>query len=292
MSTTDILFPVGRLVMGSLYKPQDRDMSGAPLTIKTGPNAGQPTVRYFFAVAIPKGGTAHWNQTEWGKQIYAIGQAAFPQGQANAPTFAWKIVDGDSNVPNRKGRKPCESEGHPGNWIVSFSSTFAPKVYNSDGSAPIVEEGAVKLGYFVEVLGSVAGNDNATNPGVYVNHKMIALSAYGPEIQVGPDAAAVGFGGKPLPAGASAAPTAAMTPPAVPGAPVAPSVPAAAPAAPVAPPTVVTPHPGFMAPPVPPAAPAAPPSGPVWKGPPGSTQAAYAAAGWTEAQMRQEGLLA
>ena len=87
---TNFTTPVGRLVMGSLYKAQTTDADNKPLLVKQGPNAGQPTVRYFFALAIPKNpGETHFAQTEWGQKIWQAGHAGFPQGQANAPTFAW-----------------------------------------------------------------------------------------------------------------------------------------------------------------------------------------------------------
>ena len=109
----NITSPVGRIVLGSLYDPQDKDAEGKPLVTKSGPNAGQPRVNYFFALAIPKAGEVHWSQTAWGQQIWAVGHAAFPQA-AQSPQFAWKIEDGDSQIPNRKGRKPCDTEGHAG----------------------------------------------------------------------------------------------------------------------------------------------------------------------------------
>ena len=310
MTTQRVNFttPVGRLVMGSLYRPQDKDADGKPLVVKNGPNAGQPTVRYFFAVAIPKNpGEQHWASTEWGQKIWAAGHAGFPQGQANAPTFAWKVVDGDSQVPNSKGKKPCEREGYPGHWVISFSSGFPPKIYNRDGTAAIVEPDAVKLGYFVQVNGDVDANGNTMKPGVYINHNMVALSAYGPEIVVGPDVASAGFGAAPLPAGASATPLGGFTP----SAPVAPAY--APPAMPPAAPPPVTgvptmspssaPNPAFLQVPPPaapamavppaPAVPVAPaPTAPVMTpAANGVSYASYIAAGWQPDQLRAAGLM-
>lgn len=274
--------PVGRLVQGSLYKGNTQDAEGNPLVTKSGPNAGQPRVDYFFALAIPKTGETHWNQTEWGKKIWEVGQKSFPNGQANAPSFAWKIVDGDSTVPNRRGRKPADREGYPGHWVLSFSSGYAPKVYNRDGTEVITEPGAVKLGYYVQVAGVCAGNGSMQQPGVYLNHSMVALSGYGPEIVVGPDPSSVGFGASPLPAGASAAPVGGLPSPAsaAPAAPVAPPVP------PVAPP--VTPNPGFLTPPVPPVAPARV----MLPAANGATYEQLIGAGWTDALLVQHGMMA
>lgn len=299
-----ILFPVGRVVMGSLSEAQTKDANNQPLTIKTGPQAGQPTQKYFFAVAIPKTPTdnGHWANTAWGRKIWELGHAAWPQGQAQAPTFAWKIDDGDSQVPNKKGRVPAKTEGFPGCWIVSFSSTFAVKTYDAKGSTA-VDPKSIKLGHFVEVFGTVDSNKNLANPGVYINHSMVAHAGFGPEISRGPDPTAVGFGNQALPAGASATPPPSMQPPpatvAPPGVPppvAAPTPAAVAPPAVQPPPTAVAAHPGFMAPPVPGATVAAPPppapaAGPTWKGPAGSTYAAYKAAGWSDDQMRTAGLI-
>ena len=280
MARTNFTTPVGRLVMGSLYKPQTTDADGKPLVVKSGPNAGQPKVTYFFALAIPKNpGETHWSQTTWGYTIYKAGAEAFPQA-CQAPSFAWKVVDGDSTIPNKKGIAPITREGYKGNWVISFSSGFAPKIYNNDGSQAIVEPDAVKLGYFVQVNADVDGNGSNQNPGVYINHSMVALSAYGPEIVVGADASSVGFGQAPLPAGATTTPPAAFTPPAMP-APVA-----------VAPAPIPTPNPAFLQPPVPsaPAVPAAPAHVML---PPanGASYESMIAAGWTDALLVQHGMM-
>ena len=284
MARTNFTTPVGRMVMGSLYKPQTTDAEGKPLTIKSGPNAGQAKVQYFFALAIPKTGEQHWSQTPWGATIWKVGHEAFPQGQADAPSFAWKIVDGDSAIPNKAGKKPCDREGYPGNWVLSFSSGFAPKIYNKDGTAAIIEPDAVKLGYFIQVNGDVDGNNSAQQPGVYLNHSMVALSAYGPEISIGPDASTAGFGTAPLPAGAMATPPASFAPPVAPAS-FAPPVatPYAAmqgvPTGGNTPP--VLPNPAFLAVPPTPPAPAhvmLPPAG-------GATYEQMIAAGWTDALL-------
>jgi hypothetical protein len=296
------------MVAGSLYKPQTTNMEGKPLVVMNGPNAGQPTVRYFFAVAIPKNpGEAHWSQTEWGAKILGVAQQGFPQGQWQQPTFAFKIVDGDSAVPNAKGKAPNSREGYPGHWVLSFSSGFAPKIYNRDGSAAIVEPDAVKLGYFVQVNADATSNDSMLKPGIFMNPNMVALSAYGPEIHVGPDVAAAGFGAAALPAGASATPLApAAAPFAAPlgtpplGAPAAPFpvgiAPPASPSSPLAPPPQAVPNPAFLGvPPVsPPPAPPAPPAptGPVMTAAAnGATYQQYVQAGWSHAQMVAAGLV-
>jgi len=225
--------PPGRVVLGNLYKPNNTDAEGKPLVVKTGPNAGQPRVQFFFAVAIPKNpGETHWSQTAWGKQIFAVGNQAFPNA-AQSPAFAWKIEDGDSAIPNKKRRKPCDTEGFPGHWIIKFSSSFAPKIYRVEGSGYVPETTPdyVKAGYYVEVNFTVDGNGSQQQPGVYINPNIVLFRAYGPEIVFGPDVTACGFGQAPLPPGASAVPLAstdngfsAPTPPVPTMAPVIPNV--------------------------------------------------------------------
>ena len=203
----NLLTPVGRMVAGSMYNPNTTDYQGNPLTTKTGPNAGQPRQEYFFAVAIQKGQEQHWSQTEWGQIISQVGFAGFPNGEAqNRQDFAWKITDGDSTTPNRNNVAPCSKEGYPGHWVLAFSSSFAPRLYNGDGTQQLTDVDAIKNGYYIQVSGSVEANGNTNNPGIYLNHSMVALAGYGEEIHSGPDPLSVGFGGQPLPAGASATP--------------------------------------------------------------------------------------
>lgn len=320
----NITSPVGRIVMGSLYDPSTTDAEGKPLVVKTGPNAGQPRVNYFFALAIPKGAEPHWAHTPWGQQIWNVGNQAFPNA-AQSPAFAWKIEDGDSQIPNKKGRKPCDNEGWRGHWILKFSGGFAPKVYQQEGAGyvQVMQKGFCKPGYFVEVAFSVEGNGSQSQPGVYLNHSMVCFRAYGQEITFGPDVASAGFGASPLPAGASmtppagaipmpqapAAAPAAYAPPALPGVPQIPGVAPAplAPAGSVPTPSVpvpgapapipVMPNTGFVQVPPPAPAPMAPPPAPVapvrqmTAAAQGVTYEAYVAAGWSDAQLVQNGMM-
>jgi hypothetical protein len=282
----DVLFPVARVVTGNLYTPNTTDAEGNPLVIKTGPNAGQPREDYYFGIAIPKGTEQHWNQTEWGSKIYQAGANAFPNDASQSPTFAWKIADGDSTVPNRVGTKPCDRVGWAGNWVVHLSSSFAPKLYTDNGNKQLLEKDAIKCGYFVEVFGSVGGNGSSQQPGVFINHSMVNLVAYGEVINTGPDATKVGFGasGGALPPGASATPPAqagGFNPGATP-----PPPPAQAGATP--PPPPAQPHTEILNPanaaaqqtPPPPPPPAQP-----------DPLDAYRKAGWTDDQLRAAGML-
>lgn len=314
--------PVGRMVWGNLYTPQTKDRDGKPLIIKKGPDAGKPTQRFPFGVAIPKIPGQHWatyprnpkypDRESFGEAIWRTGHASMGPA-AQSPSFAWKITDGDSLIPNKAGKKPAEQEGYPGHWILSFSGSFAPKCVNSDGTAPLLEKDAIKAGYYVQVSGNVDGNKSTESPGVYLNSMHVALAGYGPEIITGPDPTQAGFGGAALPPGASATPVGGMAPPppaagaTPPGAGLAPPPP---PAATVA----VTPNPAFVAatgaapfppptqpagsvPPPPPAAgtmpqPPAPPARQMLPAANGHSYESLIAGGWTDATLRAASMMA
>jgi len=280
-------------VAGDLYTGSDKDADGKPRLIKTGQNAGQPSTQFFFAVAIPKTpGKAHWAHEAWGAEFWAVGNAAFPK-IAESPTFAFKVKDGDSAVPDTKGNKPCEREGYPGNWIVSIASQFAPSIVNENGSAYLLDKDYVKRGYYVQVLVTIDGNGSTQRPGIFVNPRLVSFQGFGPEIKTRVDPGSVGFGAGPKPTGVLSAPVGGMAapvglPPALPGA--AASLPSAMPA-----PTAVQPSPGFLAPPA--AAPAPlppPPAAPVRRmtdKAQGNTYEGLIAQGWTEALLIQHGLM-
>lgn len=256
-----ILFPVGRLVQGSLYTPNTEDAEGKPLTVRFGANAGQPRVDYYFAFAIPKNPQhIHWaTEPEWGAIIWAIGHAGFPGGQAQRDDFAWKIIDGDSGIPNKAGRKPVDNEGWKGHWILKFGGGYAPKICNIDGTKQLLEKDFVNLGDYIQVAGTVADNESTQQPGIYLNHQAVAFYNHGQRIIVGIDTKTIGFGKCPMPPGASPTPPVSsfnpdLTPPVPPATPYA--APAAAPYSPPAPP--VTPHTQILTPPPIPPVPAAP----------------------------------
>lgn len=292
MSQLNFTTPVGRLVQGSLYKGNDKDAEGKPLVVKTGPQAGQPRVDFYFALAIPKGAETHWAYTEWGAKIWAKGHEGMASAGQN-PKFAWKITDGDSQVPDAKNKRPCDREGFKGHWVLRMSSGFAPRVFRQEGGGfvQMPEVDAVKLGYYVQVNANVDYNGSTQQPGIYINHSMVCFSGYGPEIVVGPDAASAGFGAAPLPAGASAVPLGASAPlPAVggmPGVPGAPGAPAPAPLIPGLPGA-----PGAALPGMPPAPGAmVAPAYTMTAKAGGATREAFVAQGWNDAQLLEQGYM-
>lgn len=203
-----ILMPVGRMVMGSVYEPQTKNINGGPLTTKK----GEPAVKFFFAVAIPKVAGQSWKQTEWGAFIDHEVRQFFRDGQCDMPNFAWKIVDGDSTVKNtgKKPMAPCEREGYVGHWVLSFTSGFAPILVDNAGEL-LTTPNAINCGDYVQVRANV--NPNSKDPhsrincGVFLNHTHVAFIGYGQRIvtQEKIDPKTIPFS-KQLPLGASAVP--------------------------------------------------------------------------------------
>lgn len=300
--STQFVTSVGRLIWcnkGGLGVPFDKDKAGKPLVDKNG-NSKQ---KFDFGMAIPKGATTHFSQlvadlangqrSEFGRTIWEEGHRGFTNGETQRPRFAWKIHDGDSTEMDDNGVRWCDKPNHPGNWVLTFSSMFPINCVDASGKNQI-DPATIKRGYYIQVLGSVEANGDSQKPGVYLNHNAVALAGYGPEIVSTQDTSNVGFGGSALPAGASqtpvgglsAAPAPAVIQPPV----VAPIAQTALPVAQVP----VTPRPGFLAPPPPTAAvPPLPKAAPVLT--PKANGASYAqmvAAGWTDALLREHGMIA
>ncbi|MEG1884852.1 MAG: DUF2815 family protein [Alistipes sp.] len=256
--------PVGRIVAGDLFVPRTEDFQGNQLTVKTGANAGQARQEFFIALAIAKNDPM-W-PTMWNVIVNAARQGFpnlfDPQGNCIRQDFAFKVVDGDSQMVNRNNVRPCDKEGYPGHWVVSMATSIAPKVYDRNVKLIAAESKAIKRGDYVRVHLTLAPNGNAQNPGIFINPQMVQFSHAGDEITSGPDAGAV-FGGNPI----SAAPAGAVTTvqPALGGMPTgtttAPNPMAQASVATPPPPVQqnVQPAPDFLNPPVQPVAPVTPP---------------------------------
>lgn len=281
---TPVTTAVGRLIGGSVTQLQPvKDNKGQPKLDK----AGQPRKEIYFTLAIPKeAGHTHWAQTAWGALIYQVGATVYP-AVCQSHAFAWKIIDGDSPLADKKGKPWNSKANYPGNWVLRLSSGFPPQVYmrNAAGAlAQVVDPNFLKLGYYVQVALGVSGNDSADTPGLYLNPSMVCFSAYGEEIFIGPDADSAGFGASPLPAGASATPLAGMAMPAAPGAAPTPPMPPGAAPAPFVPPQPV-------AAPMPPApAPAPIPAGLVPVPGAAYTIEQCRAGGWTDDQIVAQGV--
>ena len=248
----EVKLPVGRLISGhpmEIHAVTD-NKTKLPKMQKDGVT---PQMECYVGVAIAKGPETHWNQTSWGLLIHQAAAVGFPNGEHGAATFAWKIVDGDSTTPNKKGNKPCDMEGAPGHWIVYAKQGWPTPCYHVGKYEPhqvIQRKEEIKRGDYVRLVANVVANNvngPTESPGVYINPVLMELSRAGVQI-VGsaPDASAAFADSAPvLPANAlidTAAPAPVATPAAAP-APVA--TPAAAP---VAPGTAVAPAPDILNP--------------------------------------------
>jgi hypothetical protein len=271
-----VLFPVGRLIQGSLYEPNTKDLEGNLLTVKNpkSPLFGQPRVDFYLGVAIPKTpGVTHWSQEvspnprigAWGKKIWDAGHSFWGE-LASADDFSWKVTDGDSTKFDKSTppKRTCDKPNHKGHWIVSFGGAQAPKIVNSDGSAYILEKDAVKRGYFIQVNANLTTNGSNVNRGIKMYHNAVSFQYPGEEITTGIDPASLGFGDGSAPVAAAPFPQFA--------------------------PHVVA------IPPTPPAPPIVPNHGFVNESPTrllknGATYDSHIAVGWTEASLTAAGLL-
>ena len=274
MSKIELTSPRGRLVQGDAFEPQTKDQNGAPLTIKTGPNAGQLTQKWFMAVAFQKDDPttlpylqkmAEHARTCWPAYFAAFNANTPPLFGCSHPRFSIKIMDGDGLDDN--GKSNAAKDGFAGCYVVKYSTSIkAPGVWqepNFDDMAQITDPRALPCGYYVRVLHTVSSNENDQRPGMYVNLDKVAISAdqAGAAVIQRGTSAADAFGGA---GGATPPPT---TPPAVP--------------APVTPPP--PPHSGYMD---------AAPAGPVMlPAAGGATYDAMKAAGWTDDMLIQHGMM-
>ena len=261
--TDKMLTPVGRIVSGSVHEGNAQTWDGKPRPLKAD---GTPDIRWFVGLAIPKADPG-WNAIH--AMIVRAAQAGNPcmvgaDGKAMGP-FSWKITDGDSQVANQKGNRPCDQEGNPGHWILGLNTSFPISCWNARGE--VIPASAIQRGYYaVASVSAVPNNATGNQAGVYVNVHGLKLHAEGPIIQVGPGFADL-FGSAPTTAPPSAPPLSVYEPP---------------PVAAVAPPP---PDPAFVA-----AAPASepqPPAGFRMNGP--HSYAAMIGNGWTDETLKAGG---
>lgn len=241
----DFITPVGRIVQGDPFEPQTKDAQGKP----------REKPQFFISVAFPKNDPA-WPDFERiiKEEAAASFPHLFPQGAAGScshPSFSFKIIDGDGFDAN--GKPNSNKPGFAGNWVVRFTSTYAPTCYPMDTNEyELTEKGSIKRGWYVQVAGNVAGNANAQRPGVYVNLGRVKLRGYGEEIRGGKNPDEL-FGDMP---------------------PVGTPVPQPAPDSPMPPPPTPTTNGPRMT----------PKAG-------GLTYDQYRSAGWTDEQLRSNGLM-
>ena len=185
VSQQDILVQ-GRIVMGHPVKRQTMtDDKGNKLFNDDGTTKTQ----HFFVLAVPKGAEQDWKQTEWGQKVLQVASNGYRNGEVNRPDFSWKVEDGDSQIPNKKGRKNCDTEGHPGHWIIKCTTQLHCPCFPYNKYSPfdaITDENAVKCGDYYMISIECADNTNkgapAKTPGVYMNPKASVFIRSGVEI--------------------------------------------------------------------------------------------------------------
>ena len=181
----EITTPVGRLVSGHpmVSHPVTDDKTGLP---KMQRDNITPQVSFYFGLAIQKGAEQHWNQTEWGAKIWNEALAAWPNGETQQPTFSWKISDGDSTIPNKKMKKPCDREGYPGHWVLHVSNGFPIKCFNRGNYEPtqqIQQKEMIKPGDYCRAVFTVTSNNSKQTAGMYLNPALFEMYQAGIEIQ-------------------------------------------------------------------------------------------------------------
>ena len=200
--------PRGRFVQGDAFEAQTTDQQGAPLTIKTGPNAGQPTKRWFMGMAFAKTDPetmpylmqiVNYAAQAWPAYFPNGVNQALPNFGCAHPRFSFKIMDGDGVDDNGKPNR--DKAGFAGCWIVKYSTSIkAPGIWQEPNFAEmeqITDPRAFPRGYYGRINHTIQSNDNDQRPGLYVNLDKVAISANqaGAEIiQSGPSAAEA-FGG-------------------------------------------------------------------------------------------------
>lgn len=233
--------PVGRIVGGMLHEMFEK-------TKQDGTKVSEFVVMLAMPVADPE-------TVALVARIKALGAAAFSAKphHLQRPDFAWKMIEGDSAIPNTEGKVPNTREGFPGHIILTLTTQYP---FQTCGPNPndLIDASTVKRGDWVRLAGNIVGNGRDDKPGIYANLRSAMFIRPGEEIQTASAVtAATAFGGL-VPGQATPAmpgrtvmpglPATASGLPGVPGLPtaVAPAMPAAppmptatAPVAPIAP---------------------------------------------------------
>lgn len=191
--TIELTTPVGRLVSGHPMEQNQVTKKIDGVKVPQFWPDKTPTMKTYVGIAILKGAETEWKQTAWGQQMVLAAQAGWPSGEFNAPTFAWKMDDGDSPVPNKNGVKPCDREGWPGHWIIHASTNYNTPSYHAGKVKPheaIKNKNEIKRGDYCRLVIGVVGNNPSESPGNYVNLCLFELTRAGQLIVGGggPDA--------------------------------------------------------------------------------------------------------
>ena len=291
--------PVGRIVQGNpLVGNQVKDDHGALVFNQD----GTPKLNYYMGLAISKQDPAAQQLIA---KIDAEARAAWPNlfdpatGECRDKKFRIKYFDGDGFDHN--GKAFAEREGMAGHWIIRLQSNYPLRSYDGmAGNVEITDPERIYRGcYAVAAIEVKTNGATGTNTrGLYINSQGVQMVGHGERILGGANPDEL-FG-----AAGAAIPQGAYVPAGMSTTPVAPPAPAAmqaAPTPPAAPHMVATPPPVQAPTPPPPAVPhptfvqqaVAPqfvltPAGQAQ----GFTIEQWYAAGYTEAQLLQNGTIA
>ena len=297
--------PVGRIVQGNpLVGNQVKDDHGALVFNQD----GTPKLSYYMGLAISKQDPAAQQLIA---KIDAEARAAWPNlfdpatGECRDKKFSIKYFDGDGFDHN--GKAFAEREGMAGHWIIRLQSNYPLRSYDGmAGNVEITDPERIYRGcYAVAAIEVKTNGATGTNTrGLYINSQGVQMVGHGERILGGanPDelfgaAGAAIPQGAYVPAGMSTTPVAPPAPSAMQAAPTPPPAPhmvatpppVQAPAAPTPPPVQppVQPHPTFVQQAVAPQF-VLTPAGQAQ----GFTIEQWYAAGYTEAQLLQNGTIA
>lgn len=296
--------PVGRIVQGNpLVGNQAKDDHGALVFNQD----GTPKLNYYMGLAIAKQDPAAQQLIA---KIDAEARAAWPNlfdpatGECRDKKFSIKYFDGDGFDHN--GKAFAEREGMAGHWIIRLQSNYPLRSYDGmAGNVEITDPERIYRGcYAVAAIEVKTNGATGTNTrGLYINSQGVQMVGHGERILGGanPDelfgaAGAAIPQGAYVPAGMSTTPVAPPAPAAMQAAPTPPAAPhmvatpppvqAPAMALPTPPPPAV-PHPTFVQQAVAPQF-VLTPAGQAQ----GFTIEQWYAAGYTEAQLLQNGTIA
>jgi len=186
--TANNLSPIGRIVQGNPTKqysrpekPDDKKYFCALAIEKTNPD--WPRFYQTLLAAAKEG----WGENSFGPFPGVMNNPVDANSQYHRAKFSWKIVDGDSQVPNTSGVAPCQKEGWAGCWVVSFSSKLLPTFCRVVGNKaePTTDTNYIKTGDYAQIYFTTKGNGFKDNPGIYVNLGACLLVGYGEAIQTG-----------------------------------------------------------------------------------------------------------
>lgn len=183
----ELVTPEGRIVKGHPMKRvgiTKKNEAGQDVKkMIDGPNGTQvQATETFVAFAIPKNGSTDWKTTPWGQVINAQALQDWPNGETNTPTFSWKIIDGDSQIPNKNMNKPCDQEGYPGNWVLILSTQIPYKCFkNGNYTDALIDVNEIKTGDYGRFKIVTTGNNapRGKTPGMYMNPVLFSMDREG-----------------------------------------------------------------------------------------------------------------